>query len=349
MKITYHFFQDLPHWINELEDPRNPSYITYTQADLVWMGVLKNICSVLTMRSMEEQFNEDECIRTLKLLSGDQNLEEMPHCDTLNYYLEKLSPACLSNLRKQMVKKLIQNKSFYKGRLLGKYWRVILDGTGLYYFKEKHCENCLVTKIDQKDGKTQTRYYHKVLEAKLMFSDRIVISLGTEFIENEEETVTKNDCELNAARRLLDQIKKEYPRLPICIQGDALYAAGSIMRLCREKNWKYILTQKEMRQPLLAESYEWIKQGDGAEKFKGIGKEKGTGNFANHVEKTAGKEEAADMYEYRYEEVNQKGKKTEHRFQWITNIDLTKRNLEEMVYNVPYKVDTSRRRDCLKC
>ena len=56
-------------------------------------------------------------------------------------------------------------------------------------------------------------------------------------MENEEETVTKNDCELNAARRLLGQIKKEYLRLPICIQGDALYTAGSIMKLCREKNW----------------------------------------------------------------------------------------------------------------
>lgn len=46
------------------------------------------------MRSMEEQFNEEECIRTLRLLSGDQNLEEMPHGDTFNYYLEKLSLAC---------------------------------------------------------------------------------------------------------------------------------------------------------------------------------------------------------------------------------------------------------------
>lgn len=195
------------------------------------------------------------------------------HCDTLNYYLEKLSPSCLSDLRKQMVKKLIRNKSFYKGRLLGKYWRVIIDGTGLFCFKEKHCENCLVTKIDREDGKKEIRYYHKVLEAKLVLSDKIVISLGTEFVENEDETVTKNDCALNAARRLLERIKKEYPKLPICIQGDALYAAGSIMRLCREKNWKYILTQKETRQPLLAESYDWIRQGGGAEKVKGIGKE----------------------------------------------------------------------------
>lgn len=38
------------------------------------------------------------------------------------------------------------------------------------------------------------------------------------------------------------------------------------------------------------------------------------------------------MYEYSYEEVDQKGEKAEHRFQWITNISLTKKNLEEMVW-----------------
>ena len=55
----------------------------------------------------------------------------MPHYDTLNYYLEKLSPECLSGLRKKMVTALIRGKQFNKNRLLGKYWRVILDGTGL--------------------------------------------------------------------------------------------------------------------------------------------------------------------------------------------------------------------------
>ena len=108
------------------------------------------------MRSMEEQFNEKQCIHTLRIFSGDHRLEEMPHCDTLNYYLEKLSPSCLSDLRRRMVKSLIRNKSFYKGRLLGKYWRVIIDGTGLFYFKEKHCGNCLVTAIEREDGKRRS-------------------------------------------------------------------------------------------------------------------------------------------------------------------------------------------------
>lgn len=87
-----------------MTDPRNPSYTVYTQSDLALMGILKNICAVKTMRSMEEQFNEEICIDTLRILSGDEKLEEMPHCDTLNYYLEKLSSKCLAEVRKQMLR-----------------------------------------------------------------------------------------------------------------------------------------------------------------------------------------------------------------------------------------------------
>lgn len=329
MRIVYHFFRQLPQWINEMDDPRNPSYTTYTQADLVFMGILKNVCSVKSMRSMEELFNEEACIRALRLLSDDQGLEEMPHYDTLNYYLEKLSPKCLSDVRKKMVKSLMRSKIFNRGRLLGKYWRVIIDGTGLFCFKEKHCENCLVTTIEREDGIKIKRYYHKVLEAKLVLSENIVISLDTEFIENENEEVSKNDCEINAAKRLLERLKKENPRLPLCIQGDALYAAEPIMRVCREKGWKYIFTQKETRQRLVAENYGELDKEDKAE-VENIGKEKGRGAYYNHVEKLAGKEETMNLYEYQYDKETVEGMETV-RFQWLTNIEVSKRNLEELV------------------
>ena len=333
MMLIRHFFKELPQWLNEMADPRNPSYITYSQSDLVLMGILKNMCAVKSMRSMEETFNEQPCIDTLRFLSGDQGLMEMPHADTLNYYLERLSPACLADVRKRMVKSLIRKKSFYRSKLLGKYWRIIIDGTGLFYFREKHCENCLVTTITrEEEGKEvkQKRYYHKVLEAKLVLAPGIIISLDTEFIENENEDVSKNDCELNAAKRLLERLSQDYPRLPICLQGDALYAVEPIMKLCREHGWKYILTQKATRQKVLAESYEWIASGGGAERVEGIGKEKGMGEYVNHVEETAGKKEEANMYRYRYE-TDESGKKEIHEFQWITNLEVTKKNLEEMI------------------
>lgn len=333
MMLVRHFFKELPQWLDEMADPRNLSYITYTQSDLVLMGVLKNMCAVKSMRSMEETFNEQQCIDTLRLLSGDRELMEMPHADTLNYYLERLSPECLADVRKKMVKSLIRKKSFYRSRLLGKYWRVIIDGTGLFYFREKHCENCLVTTITREENGKEVkvkRYYHKVLEAKLVLAPDITISLDTEFIENENEEVSKNDCEINAAKRLFKRLKKDYPRLPFCLQGDALYAAEPIMKICRKCGWKYILTQKETRQKALAESYEWIARGGGAETVKEIGKEGGTGEYINHVEEAAGKQEEANMYRYWYE-TEGSGKKEKHEYQWITNIELTKKNLDEMI------------------
>lgn len=331
MMVTNHFFRSLREWISEMNDPRNRSYITYTQTDLIYMGILKNICGQYTMREMEENFNKDNCIDTLRIMSGDTKLEEMPHYDTLNYYLEKLSPDCLSDLRKRMVTSLIRGKHFNRNRLLGKYWRVILDGTGLFYFKEKHCENCLCTEKQMSDGKKVKLYYHKVLEAKIVFGDNVVISLGTEFIENEKEDVSKQDCELNAAKRLIPKLKKDYPRLPICIQGDALYAAEPIMQLCREYNWEYLFTQKNTRQKLVDESFEWIKSGKGTEIKSGLCHEKGKACYANHVELVAGKKEVMNVFEYEYETEDKEGKKYITRFQWISSIELTKRNLEEMV------------------
>lgn len=334
MRIMYHFFEELPRWIDEMTDPRNPSYNTYTQSDLVFMGILKNVCAVKTMRSMEEEFNEEICIDTLKILSGDNNLQEMPHYDTLNYYLEKLSPKCLADVRKKMIKKLIRMKSFYRSKLFGKYWRVIIDGTGLFYFKEKHCENCLVATVTREEnGKKikEKRYYHKVLEAKLVLASNIIISLDTEFIENENEEVSKNDCEMNAAKRLLERLNADYPKLPICLQGDALYAAETIMKICKKNHWKYILTQKDTRQKALAESYAYIQKGDGAKHIKRIGKESGTGEYINHVEEVAGKEETANMYRYWYETENKDGEGEVHEFQWITNIEITFKKLEELI------------------
>lgn len=210
MMVTNHFFHTLKEWLLEMDDPRHQSYIAYTQADLGYMAILKNICGQYSMREMEVNFNKETCINTLRILSGNQHLDEMPHYDTLNYYLEKLSPECLSELRKKMVTSLIRGKQFNRGHLLGRHWRVILDGTGLFCFKERHCGNCLCTTRKSDDGKETRLYYHKVQEAKIVLSDNVIISLGTEFIENENENISKQDCELTAAKRLLEKIKKAY-------------------------------------------------------------------------------------------------------------------------------------------
>lgn len=169
------------------------------------------------------------------------------------------------------------------------------------------------------------------MEAKIVLDDSIVVSLGTEFIENEKEDVEKQDCETNAAKRLMEKIKKDYPRLPACIQGDALYATEPMMKLCREYHWEYLFTQKDTRQKLLDEGFEWIKSG-GVKKVSGLCEEKGTGCYANHVEEVAGKKEIMNVFEYEYEKRDKKGKQHGVRFRWISSLELKEKNLEEMIY-----------------
>ena len=37
MRIMHHFFKQLPEWVEEMKDPRHPSYITYTRVILsIW-------------------------------------------------------------------------------------------------------------------------------------------------------------------------------------------------------------------------------------------------------------------------------------------------------------------------
>lgn len=60
LMIQNHFFPNFKQWIEEMLDPRHPSYTIYTQKDLVYMGILKNICSIESMRQMDEKFNEDK-------------------------------------------------------------------------------------------------------------------------------------------------------------------------------------------------------------------------------------------------------------------------------------------------
>lgn len=159
-----------------------------------------------------------------------------------------------------------------------------------------------------------------------MLGDKLVVSLGSEFIENEAEDVEKQDCEINAAKRLLERLKKEYPRMPFCIQGDALYAVEPVMKMCRKKGWRYLFTHKDTRQPQVAEAYSWIIKEEPNE-VKCIGEERGTGRYANDVDVTAGKGEKMNVYEYRYETSDGK----EYCFQWNTDIRITRGNMEEMI------------------
>jgi hypothetical protein len=259
LKIQNHYFPELIEDIKKVMDGRNQSYITYEIEVILYTMILKNVCSIASMQEMNEKFNEDECIKNIYKILGLEEKQWLPHYVTINECLAKLNPEGLEKVRKKMIYGLIRKKSFDDAKFQGKYWLVIVDATQLFCFKERHCEHCLTKTMNKGTKDEKTIYYHQVLEAKIVLGDELVVSIATEFIENPNENPTKQDCERTSFKRLAESLKKMYPRLPICLLGDSLYACEPVFEICRKNKWEFLIRYKDGSIPTLAEEYEEIK------------------------------------------------------------------------------------------
>ena len=259
IKLQRHFFKDINKRLQRVKDPRHKSYIQYGTDAMLFSVLMKNACSIESMSGMTEQFNREECIENMSRVLGCE-LEELPHYDTINNFLSDLEPEEIEKIRDYMIKELFRKRSLEDFRLMDKYWCIVVDATGLFSFPERHCEHCLKKEYTNKvTGKVEKEvYYHNVLEAKLVAGD-MVLSIATEFIENEDENVSKQDCEIKAFRRLAEKLKKKYPRLPICILGDSLYACEPVFEICDSNKWKYLIRFKEGRIKSVASEFNTIK------------------------------------------------------------------------------------------
>jgi len=171
------------------------------------------------------------------------------HGDTFNDVLVRLDPEDLQRLKAELVKILIARKVFYSYRRAGKHI-IAVDATGTHSLEEDYSGKSL--NKTSKNGVTS--YSHAVLEAKLVTPNGFTISLASVWLENNDEGHhDKQDCERAAFKRLAIKLKELYPRLPMFIVGDALYANAPVMGICKANEWDFILVIKEGALPNLAE------------------------------------------------------------------------------------------------
>jgi len=110
LKIQTHYFPELIDDIKKIMDGRNQSYITYEIEVIIYMMILKNVCSIASMQEMNDEFNEDTCIKNLYKILGLEEKEYLPHYVTVNECLSKLDNAELEQIRKKMIYGLIRKK-----------------------------------------------------------------------------------------------------------------------------------------------------------------------------------------------------------------------------------------------
>lgn len=254
--IMKQYFPELINKFNELTDLRNQSYVKYSMKVIFIVRLLGLFCEIKSMQEMTRELNTEESIKNIAQICNLE-LDEIPHCDTINDVFEKIEVEEIENIRKYMINKLIRNKIIEKYKVRNKYYHIIIDGTGLATSRKKYNESCLIKNKTDKNGNEYQEYSTYVLEAKLIVG-KMVFSIGSEFLENTKEDETKQDCEINAFKRLAKKMKSEYPKLNILISGDALYASKPIIDICKQNGWKYIIRFKEGAIPSLYKEFETV-------------------------------------------------------------------------------------------
>ena len=245
---VHHFFGGFERLFQGLTDPRNPDHITYPLAVLMATGVLMFLFRLGARRQIAKLLRENgPSAAKYQALLGAQNC---PHGDTLNYAFVRTIVAEVQEAVTRMPETLIRRKVLYPHRLLDKYYLAAVDGTGMLTFSERHCAHCMT-----RTSHGRTLYYHPILEAKLVTPTGFVFSLMTEFIENPAENPSKQDCELKAFYRLAQRLKHRFPRLPICLLLDGLYAGGPTFSICEENHWKYLIVLQEADIPYINDEF----------------------------------------------------------------------------------------------
>jgi Transposase DDE domain len=179
--------------------------------------------------------------RTEGNLQRVYGMERVP-CDTaMREILDPVVPECLRPLFKQVFRALQRGKALEEMVFVEGHYLLALDGTGYFSSQQIHCASCLET--HHRNG--TVTYHHQMLGAALIHPDRReVIPLMPEPIVKQDGS-EKNDCERNAAKRLIVKLRQDHPHLKVIVTEDSLSSNAPHIEVLQAHNLHYILGVKE--------------------------------------------------------------------------------------------------------
>lgn len=198
------------------------------------------------------QFDQDRRTTTiaanLKALYG---IERVPSDTRMRERLDEVDPSHLRPLYKTLFSALQRGNGLDGFSYLDGHYLLSLDGTGYFASKKVHCAHC--GEKHHRDGTVS--YYHQMLGAVLVHPDcREVFPLAPEPILK-QDGATKNDCERNAAKRLLADLRREHPHLKRIVIEDALASNAPHIRQLKALDLRFILGAKRGDHAFL---FDWV-------------------------------------------------------------------------------------------
>ena len=202
----------LDRGLNKLSDGRaNPTYSTAQVILPVLLGFLLRIKSFNELNLMIKN-NEFS-----KLVPRGTKL---PQIDAIRDTLKVMDIDGLKQINHHIVKKVVENIVYENGTIDG-YMVAAIDGTKFFGSNKKNCSECLK---NTKDNKTHS-FHSGAVMSTVGSGPKLVI--GFEMYKPGQDSVSKDEGELNVAKRLISSVVKSHKKFIDVVVYDAL-ACNSI-------------------------------------------------------------------------------------------------------------------------
>ena len=273
-----------------------------------------------SLLSFDRDARENALIRSnLKSLYG---VGRSPSDTRLRERLDEVDPGGLRGAFKAVFAALQRGKGLEGFDWMGHYL-LSVDGTGYFSSSRVHCDRCCRT--HHRDGRVT--YYHQLLGAVLAHPERReVFPLAPEPILK-DDGAKKNDCERNAAKRMLGHVRREHPHLKLIVVEDALASNGPHIGLLKELDMRFILGAKPGDHQFL---FQWVESTPGTRTFETTGRDGTAHRFRYH--------NGAPLNDANFElEVNfleyweLKPNGTRRHFSWVTDLPVEDSNLMDLM------------------
>lgn len=256
------------------------------------------------------------------------NLKNLFHVDrapsdtALRERLDAVDPQLIRPLFKKVFAVAQRNKVLESFEYMNDAYLCSIDGTGYFSSSKIHCKNCCVKTL--KDG--SKTYYHQMLCAVLVHpNQQHVIPFCPEAIQKEDGS-TKNDCERNASKRLLKDLKREHPHLKLIIVEDSLASNAPHIKLLEELGYQYILGVKPKDHKWL---FDWVAASSSdIKESTDVDGNQHKFSYVNDAPLNASNEDVRINF-LEHWETRPNGKVIHHT--WVTNVALTDGNVTQVM------------------
>lgn len=247
-------------------------------------------------------------------------------CDSqMRQILDPVSPDHLRRPFRSVFMQLQRGKALEKMTLLDGHYLLALDGTGIFSSEKVKSDYCL--KKTKRNGHIE--YYQQMLAGAFVHPDRKeVIPTCPEMIIK-QDGAAKGDCERNAAKRYLEDLRREHPHLKIIITEDGLSSNAPHIQELMRHDLRYILGVKPGDHAFLFEYVAGAVQRGETTKFKlsvpEQPKVQHCFRFTNNVPLNKCSQDELRVNFLEYWESDADGNIKQH-FSWVTDLMITQEN-----------------------